>query len=75
MRVPAGSSFAVRSTPLPQQMPLGLSGEFAEDQDKQGQWRAFLQRNELDDVPLPQVVAQLREWLMPVLLRAGQASL
>ena len=68
-------TFAVRSTPLPQQMPLGLSGEFAEDQDKQGQWRAFLQRNELDDVPLPQVVAQLREWLMPVLLRAGQASL
>ena len=68
-------TFAVRSTPLPQQMPLGLSGEFAEDQDKQGQWRAFLQRNELDYVPLPQVVAQLREWLMPVLLRAGQASL
>ena len=68
-------TFAVRSTQLPQQMPLGLSGEFAEDQDKQGQWRAFLQRNELDDVPLPQVVAQLREWLMPVLLRAGQASL
>jgi hypothetical protein len=68
-------TFAVRSTPLPQQMPLGLSGEFAEDQDKQGQWRAFLQRNELDDVPLPQVVAQLREWLMPVLLWAGQASL
>jgi Nucleotidyl transferase AbiEii toxin, Type IV TA system len=68
-------TFAVRSTPLPQQMPLGLSGEFAEDQDKQGQWRAFLQRNELDDVPLPQVVAQLRAWLMPVLLRAGQASL
>lgn len=68
-------TFAGRSTPLPQQTPLGLSGEFAEDQDKQGQWRAFLQRNELDDVPLPQVVAQLRAWLMPVLLRAGQASL
>jgi hypothetical protein len=68
-------TFAVRATPLPQQMPLGLSGEFAEDQDKQGQWRAFLQRNELDDVPLTQVVAQLRGWLMPVLLRAGQASL
>ena len=68
-------TFAVRSTPLPQQMPLGLRGEFAEDQDKQGQWRAFLHRNELDAVPLPQVVAQLRAWLMPVLLRAGQASL
>ncbi len=68
-------TFAVRSTPLPQQMPLGLSGEFAEDHGKQGQWRAFLQRNELDDVPLTQVVAQLRGWLMPVLLRAGQASL
>lgn len=40
-------TFAVRSTPLPQQVPLGLSSEFGEGPDKQAQWRAFLQRNEL----------------------------
>jgi hypothetical protein len=65
-------TFAVRSTPLPQQVPLGLSSEFGEDSDKQAQWRAFLQRNELAEVPLPAVVAQIREGLMPVLFRAGE---
>ena len=64
-------TFAVRSTPLPQQMPLGLSSEFGEDPDKQAQWRAFLQRNELAEVPLPAVVSQIREGLVPVLFRAG----
>ncbi len=65
-------TFAVRFTPLPQQVPLGLSSEFGEDSDKQAQWRAFLQRNELAEVPLPAVVAQIREGLMPVLFRAGE---
>jgi hypothetical protein len=65
-------TFAVRSTPLPQQVPLGLSREFGEDPDKQAQWRAFLRRNELSEVPLPSVVSQIREGLVPVLLRAGE---
>ena len=65
-------TFAVRSTPMPQQVPLGLSTEFGEDPDKQAQWRAFLQRNELAEVPLPAVVSQIREGLVPVLFRAGE---
>lgn len=67
-------TFAVRSTPLPQQVPLGLGDEFGSDLDKQAEWRAFLQRNELSRIPLTEVVTQLREWLMPVLLNARQAS-
>jgi Nucleotidyl transferase AbiEii toxin, Type IV TA system len=65
-------TFAVRSTPMPQQVPLGLSSEFGEDPDKQAQWRAFLQRNELAEVPLPAVVSRIREGLVPVLFRAGE---
>jgi hypothetical protein len=65
-------TFAVRSTPMPQQVPLGLSNEFGEDPDKQAQWRAFLQRNELAEVPLPAVVSQIREGLVPVLFQAGE---
>ena len=65
-------TFAVRSTPLPQQVPLGLSREFGEDPDKQAQWRAFLQRNELAEIPLPAVVSQIREGLVPVLFQAGE---
>ena len=65
-------TFAVRSTPLPQQVPLGLSQQFEEDPSKQTQWRAFLQRNELAEVPLPQVVSQIREELVPVLFGAAE---
>ena len=65
-------TFAVRSTQLPQQVPLGLSSEFGDDQGKQGQWRAFLERNDVPEVPLSLVVAQIREGLMPVLLWAAE---
>jgi len=64
-------TFAVRSTPLPQQVPMGLSSEFGDDLGKQNQWRAFLRRNEVAEVPLPQVVALIREALMPRLLEAA----
>jgi hypothetical protein len=64
-------TFAVRSTPLPQQVPMGLSSEFGDDLGKQDQWRAFLRRNEVAEVPLPQVVALIREALMPTLLEAA----
>jgi len=65
-------TFARRSTPLPQQVPLGLSNAFGDDQGKQGQWRAFLERNGVPEVPLPSVVTQIREGLMPVLFRAAE---
>jgi len=67
-------TFAVRSTPLPQQVPMGLSSEFGDDLGKQDQWRAFLRRNEVAEVPLPQVVALIREALMPRLLEAADPS-
>jgi len=53
-------TFAVRCTPLPQQVPMGLSSEFGDDLGKQDQWRAFLRRNEVAEMPLPQVVALIR---------------
>ena len=63
-------TFAVRSTPLPQDVPLGLSPEFGDDADKQAQWQSFLKRNELKAMTLTQVVRSLNEWLLPVLLLA-----
>jgi hypothetical protein len=65
------STFAGRSTPLPQQVPLGLSAEYGDDPGKQEQWRAFLRRNELTGTDLPEVVTLLREALMPVLIDAA----
>ena len=45
-------TFSRRSTPLPQQVPLGLSNAFDDDQNKQAQWRVFLDRNSIPRVPL-----------------------
>jgi hypothetical protein len=64
-------TFAVRATPLPQQVPLGLSAEYGEDPGKQEQWRAFLRRNELTGTDLPEVVTLLREALIPALIDAA----
>ncbi|MCP9774975.1 nucleotidyl transferase AbiEii/AbiGii toxin family protein [Cyanobium sp. WAJ14-Wanaka] len=58
------STFVGRATPLPQQVPMGLSPEYGEDPGKQKQWQAFLQRNELSGSALPEVVTLLREGLM-----------
>lgn len=41
------ATFKRRSTPLPAEMPLGLSAEFAQDAQKRAQWAAFLTRNRL----------------------------
>src|SRR2546430_3970452 len=41
------ATFARRGTALPTSTPVGLSDEFAADQTKQTQWRAFTARNQL----------------------------
>jgi len=48
-------------------IPPALREEFATDRDKVAQWRAFLRRSNLEGttVALPQVLAALREFLLP----------
>jgi Nucleotidyl transferase AbiEii toxin, Type IV TA system len=52
-----------RGTFKPQGFPIGLGDEFAKDQQKQNQWRAFTKRNQLKAASLIDVVAFLREEL------------
>lgn len=61
------ATFERRRTPLPEAPPLALTAEFAEDRGKQTQWRAFASRARLDlgEHKLGEVVALLREFLMP----------
>jgi hypothetical protein len=61
------ATFERRRTPLPQDIPLGLSDEFTSDDQKQIQWRAFLNKNDLTQIPLSEVVATLREFFGPPL--------
>lgn len=61
-------TFQRRKTEIPQTIPVGLSRDFATDQSKQTQWRAFLRKNQLVGAEeLPEIVAQIADFLMPIL--------
>lgn len=62
------STFDRRRTPLPETVPMALTGEFLEDHSKQTQWAAFGKRLGLRDLsPLPLIGGQIAAFLMPVL--------
>ncbi|MGO4395286.1 nucleotidyl transferase AbiEii/AbiGii toxin family protein [Variovorax sp. M-6] len=54
------ATFARRKLAMPATLPSGLSGAFARDATKQTQWAAFLKKNRLDVMDLPEVIALLR---------------
>lgn len=55
------ATFARRRTPLPNEVPPGLSRSFSDDPSRQMQWRAFLSKNRLEGGSLREVVEELRE--------------
>ena len=61
------ATFERRRTAVPHGVPIGLSDEFINDDQKGKQWQAFLRKNALDPMPLPTVIADLRGFLMPLL--------
>lgn len=64
------ATFARRGTAIPTGWPIGLTDPFADDAAKQRQWQAFLRKNRLDALGLPEVVKQLRTALAQPLDRA-----
>lgn len=68
------ATFERRGTAMPVDPPLGLSDEFAHDEKKIQQWRAFQRKNRLDSVPLSEVVAALRQFLVPTLEQLAPGS-
>ena len=61
------ATFERRRTEVPTGVPIGLSDEFVNDAQKGKQWQGFLRKNALDPMPLATVVADLRDFLIPVL--------
>lgn len=57
------ATFARRGTPIPEELPLGLSDAFAQDSSKIQQWKAFLGKNKLQAPPLDERVGELRPML------------
>ena len=67
------ATFERRSTTLPADAPLALTEEFATDEGKQTQWRAFIRRGRLsDEAALVEVIDVLRAFLLPVLNAARE---
>lgn len=66
------ATFARRRTGLPQDMPQGLSDEFASDSTKQTQWRQFLSKNRLEAPALNEVIAEIRAFITEPLKLARQ---
>jgi len=68
------ATFERRHTALPTTPSLALTSEFSEDRAKQAQWKAFLEQLLADGHTLTDVVALLRDFLMPptVAVAAGK---
>lgn len=67
------ATFERRGTPIPENTPLALSDEFADNDEKSRQWRAFINRSRLDSFgySFSQIVNALSEFLLKPLQAAG----
>lgn len=54
------ATFNSRGTDLPESLPIGLTDEFANDPSRESMWKAFLRKNELEQKPLNEVIAVIR---------------
>jgi len=61
------ATFTRRGMAVPVTLPVGLTDEFSNDIDKQTQWRAFLNRNQMAQRPLAEVVEILRARFVAIL--------
>lgn len=59
------ATFARRGTPIPTEAPDALTLAFAADEQKQQQWRAFVEGVAHDPGPLAEVIGVLAGFLMP----------
>lgn len=65
------ATFEHRRTTFPEGLPIGLSDEFVQDDQKNKQWLAFMRKNALDPMPFETVISDLRRFLLPVLASAS----
>jgi len=69
------ATFRRRETPLPEETPIALTEEFAEEPGKTRQWAAFLGQVGREETNLPEVISSLQDFLCPVLRAArGEAT-
>jgi len=62
------ATFERRSTPIPLEMPIGLTDQFAQAPSKQTMWNALVTKNEIEATPLTTVVREIRQSVRSVLI-------
>lgn len=67
------ATFTRRQTPLPAAAPVALTAAFANDEAKQRQWKAFLERTTIAIAPepLPELIAFVAAFAAPLLADDG----
>jgi hypothetical protein len=72
MRLAFAATFARRGVEIPNERPLALTTEFAENTQKKLQWAGFVRRTRRPDLQdLSAVIQTLNRFLWPVLLAAA----
>lgn len=66
------STFERRETDIPAELPDALTPAFAEDEQKQRQWNAFLENVALHPGSLPDVIAGVAGFIMPHAIAAAR---
>jgi hypothetical protein len=65
------ATFQRRGMPVPAELPIGLSEEYALDASRQKLWRAFSSKNQLASVGLQELIGALRAHLQTALQQAA----
>ncbi len=75
LRLAITATFERRQTPLPSEVPIALTDEFADDPQKGRQWDAFVGRiRDADRTDLSEVIGTLRTFLWPALQAAAKGE-
>ena len=76
LKTAVSRTFGRKGIGIPEDWPVGLTDAFAEDRDKNLQWRAFLRKTEPASKPdsLADAVTRIREFLRPIIFQLGNSS-
>jgi hypothetical protein len=75
MRLAVAATFTRRDIEIPDERPLALTSEFADDAQKKIQWAAFVRRARRPDLAdLSAIIATLDRFIWPVLQAAARGE-
>ncbi len=65
------STLTQRGMAVPENLPIGLTSEYSQDGSRQAMWNSFLNKNEVELRPLPEVVSSIGDFIQPIFVIAS----